>query len=70
MEWASKRQTTEAEDTAYCLLGIFDVFMPLIYAEGKDSALKRLRREVDGLTIAGKTSLFQGTYSSLRYANF
>jgi hypothetical protein len=31
---------------AYSLLGIFDVYMPLIYGEGKDSALKRLREEI------------------------
>lgn len=31
MSWASSRQTTRVEDIAYCLLGIFDVNMPLIY---------------------------------------
>lgn len=34
MSWASKRQTTRIEDTAYCLLGIFNVNMPMIYGEG------------------------------------
>ncbi|KAK5164786.1 uncharacterized protein LTR77_009450 [Saxophila tyrrhenica] len=29
------RTTTRREDKAYCLLGICDVFMPLIYGEGK-----------------------------------
>lgn len=32
--WASKRQTSRAEDMAYCLLGLFDVHMPLLYGEG------------------------------------
>jgi hypothetical protein len=32
---------------AYSLLGIFDVNMPLIYSEGKDKALQRLREEID-----------------------
>ena len=45
--WAEKRQTTREEDWAYCLLGIFDVFMPLIYGEKKDNAILRLRKEVD-----------------------
>src|SRR6266699_2203712 len=31
LKWAATRQTTREEDWAYCLLGIFDVFMPLIY---------------------------------------
>jgi hypothetical protein len=47
MSWAETRQTTREEDMAYSLLGIFDVCMPLIYGEGKDSALKRLREEID-----------------------
>ena len=44
--WAEKRQTTEGEDMAYCLLGIFNVFMPLIYGEGQSNAMKRLHREL------------------------
>jgi hypothetical protein len=34
--WAEKRETTRKEDKAYLLLGIFDVYMPLIYGEGRD----------------------------------
>jgi hypothetical protein len=45
--WAENRVTTEEEDIAYCLLGIFDVFMPLIYGEGESNALKRLERLVN-----------------------
>jgi hypothetical protein len=46
MSWAETRQTTRKEDMAYSLLGIFDVYMPLIYGEGKDSVLKRLWEEI------------------------
>jgi hypothetical protein len=46
ISWAETRQTTREEDMAYSLLGIFDVYMPLIYGEGKDSALKRLWEEI------------------------
>jgi hypothetical protein len=35
MSCASKRQTTRLEDLACCLLGIFDVHMPLLYGEEK-----------------------------------
>lgn len=45
MSWASSRVTTRIEDTAYCLLGIFDVNMPLIYGEGP-KAFQRLQEEI------------------------
>ncbi|USP74830.1 putative multiple ankyrin repeats single kh domain protein [Curvularia clavata] len=45
--WAANRQTTREEDGAYCLLGIFDINLPLIYGEGKEKALKRLKKEID-----------------------
>ncbi len=46
LSWAQNRQTTRKEDQAYALLGIFDVYMPLIYGEGRDNALKRLLKEI------------------------
>jgi hypothetical protein len=45
--WAEKRQTTREEDGAYCLLGVFGVFIPLIYGEGRESAARRLRKAID-----------------------
>ncbi|RWA14546.1 hypothetical protein EKO27_g618 [Xylaria grammica] len=45
MSWASKRETTRVEDKAYCLLGLFDVSMPLIYGEG-EKAFRRLQEEI------------------------
>lgn len=45
MRWASKRQTTREEDTAYCLLGIFDVNMPLLYGEGS-KAFERFQEQI------------------------
>lgn len=44
--WTARRQTTVEEDAVYCLLGIFDIQMPLIYGEGKEKALNRLQREI------------------------
>jgi NB-ARC domain/Heterokaryon incompatibility protein (HET) len=46
MSWAKSRETTRQEDAAYCLLGIFDIHMPLIYGEGRKKALSRLRKEI------------------------
>ncbi|KAK3334140.1 heterokaryon incompatibility protein-domain-containing protein [Cercophora scortea] len=45
MSWASKRVTTRPEDEAYCLMGLFDVNMPLIYGEGS-RAFRRLQEEI------------------------
>lgn len=46
MSWAEYRNTTLEEDKAYCLLGIFDVSMPLIYGEGRVRAYRRLQEEI------------------------
>lgn len=46
MSWAEHRNTTLEEDKAYCILGIFDVSMPLIYGEGKEKAFRRLKQEI------------------------
>jgi len=46
MRWAANRQTTYEEDKVYCLLGIFDVFLPLIYGEGEEYASQRLKEEI------------------------
>ncbi|KAJ9148813.1 hypothetical protein NKR19_g5863 [Coniochaeta hoffmannii] len=51
MSWAAKRRTTRIEDKAYCLLGIFDVSMPLLYGEGSKSFAASSRRSSRPLTI-------------------
>ena len=46
MSWATNRKTTYKEDRVYCLLGIFGVFLPLIYGEGEEYASQRLKEEI------------------------
>jgi Heterokaryon incompatibility protein (HET) len=46
VSWAAKRETKYEEDMAYSLLGIFGIFLPLIYGEGRENAFRRLREEV------------------------
>ena len=46
LSWAENRQTKRKEDKAYSLLGIFAIFMPLMYGEG-DYAFTRLQEEID-----------------------
>ena len=45
MCWAAGRKTTRVEDTAYCLLGIFGVHMPLLYGE-EEAAFRRLQEAI------------------------
>lgn len=45
MAWAARRQTTRVEDRAYCLLGMFNIYMPLLYGEGAH-AFRRLQEEI------------------------
>jgi hypothetical protein len=47
MSWAGRRETTCEEDHAYSLLGIFDISIPVIYGEGKDKAMRRLREDIE-----------------------
>ncbi|CAJ2513555.1 Uu.00g016740.m01.CDS01 [Anthostomella pinea] len=46
MSWAARRETKREEDVAYCLLGIFEVNMPLLYGEGDQKAFTRLQKEI------------------------
>ncbi|KAF7537222.1 hypothetical protein G7054_g3866 [Neopestalotiopsis clavispora] len=47
MAWSQGRQTTRAEDAAYCLLGIFNVSIAVIYGEGAENASFRLRKAIE-----------------------
>lgn len=55
MSWAARRTTTRIEDMAYCLMGIFDVNMPLLYGEGHKAFL-RLQDQI--FTQTNDLSLF------------
>ncbi|KXH31275.1 heterokaryon incompatibility protein [Colletotrichum salicis] len=55
MSWLSCRKTTRKEDMAYCMLGIFDINMPLLYGEGA-KAFARLQEEI--LKTSTDQSLF------------
>jgi len=50
IKWAQNRQTTEAEDAAYCLLGILDVVVPTAYGEGVEKAWNRLQIELEAVS--------------------
>jgi len=45
MSWAAHRQTSRLEDMAYCLMGLFGVYMTVLYGEGQNAFL-RLQLEI------------------------
>jgi hypothetical protein len=42
-----RRETTIREDFAYCLLGLLNVQVPLVYGEGVENALIRIFDEMN-----------------------
>jgi hypothetical protein len=66
MSWAAARRTKREEDEAYSLLGIFGVSMPLIYSEGRERAMKRLKKAIEE-TIEGTASVQLKLLSSLQF---
>lgn len=67
MTWAAGRQTTRKEDMAYCLLGIFEVNMPLLYGEG-GKAFLRLQEEILKQSAAKDHSILLHKESSYIFA--
>ncbi|KAF8855922.1 hypothetical protein BDZ45DRAFT_705866 [Acephala macrosclerotiorum] len=63
MSWASHRETTRQEDIAYCLMGIFEANMPLLYGE-RGKAFLRLQEQI--LNTSGDDSILAWTGSILR----
>jgi len=55
MSWVSNRITTRLEDIAYCMMGIFNINMPLLYGEGP-KAFVRLQEEL--IKISGDQTIF------------
>ena len=55
MSWAATRQTKRKEDRAYSLLGLFGVYMPMLYGEG-DRAFMRLQEEI--MKVSDDRSIF------------
>jgi Heterokaryon incompatibility protein (HET) len=45
MSWAWNRETTRTEDEAYCLMGLFNVNMSMLYGEGSNAFI-RLQQKI------------------------
>jgi hypothetical protein len=57
--WSAYRQTTREEDRAYCLLGLFQINMPLLYGEGA-RAFHRLQEEIMKMSTDMSIFMWQG----------
>lgn len=66
MSWAAERNTTREEDMAYCLLGIFDVNMPMLYGEGP-KAFIRLQKEI--IKTSNDLSIFAFLHGSTSHGS-
>lgn len=62
MSWMSKRNTTRSEDMTYSLLGLFDVYMPLLSGEGSNAFI-RLQQEI--VKSSNDETIFAWTDDSL-----
>ena len=69
LSWALRRQTTRKEDKAYSLLGIFNVYMPLIYGEGTENAFRRLLEEIDKHSNGKHSTLIHTQYGNEEQAS-
>lgn len=81
MSWAAHRMTTRVEDRAYSLMGLFDIYMPMIYGE-REKAFLRLQQHIIqkckdesifawDMDFLGDTRTYSGLFapSPLAYAN-
>jgi hypothetical protein len=55
MSWMANRVTTRVEDTAYCMMGIFEINMPLLYGEG-NKAVIRLQEHI--ISVSNDQTIF------------
>ena len=63
--WTDGRETTVPEDMAYCLLGIFGVWMTPVYADGdrewlRSKAVKELKSKIENEEVAEKFIVIGG----------
>ena len=65
LRWADGRHTKKMEDKAYCLLGIFNIFMPLMYGEG-ENASKRLKEKIGKRSGEGNAVGWKGSSHVLK----
>ena len=47
LQWMANRETTIEEDFAYCLFGVLNIYMPLLYGEGIENACVRLLEDIN-----------------------
>ena len=64
LSWAASRETFRQEDKAYSLLGMFGIYLPLIYGEGKENAFIRLKKKIQK-SLTGEYPIHRFIFSYL-----
>ena len=67
LSWAAHRETSRTEDRAYCLLGLLDVNMPMLYGEGQKAFL-RLQEEI--IKNSDDMSIFAWTDPNASFSSY
>lgn len=62
MSWAAGRKTRRPEDRSYCLMGLFQINMVMLYGEGAVKAFLRLQEEIMRSTSDPTLFAFHGWY--------
>ena len=62
ISWAARRKTTRAEDIVYCLMGLFNINMPILYGEGAHKAFRRLQDEIIKTSFDQSIFAWRGPY--------
>lgn len=62
MSWVARRKTTRAEDIVYCLMGLFNINMPILYGEGAQKAFRRLQDEIIKTSFDQSIFAWRGRY--------
>lgn len=68
MSWASDMRALRVEDSAYALLGLFDISMPIIYGEGPKAFVRlqeEIMRDTDDFSLIAWDSLDGQEYNGL-----
>ncbi|KAF9474488.1 hypothetical protein BDN70DRAFT_842193 [Pholiota conissans] len=64
MQWAANRRVTREEDTAYSLMGIFDVSISIAYREGAQRAFFRLVQQILNSSLRGVQDIINWGYGT------
>lgn len=69
LRWMENRTTTVAEDKVYAMFGLFDIYLLPAYGEGEETAMLRLKEEIENTVAPYSLEPFQD-YIPLKDSSF